>query len=216
MKYIIMCGGTYDNWSIPRQLSKINGEVIVARTIRLLKENGISDIAISSNDEVFEQFGVPVLKHRNNFYVETTVKEGYWVNAFYPIDGPVCYLFGDVYFSDEAIKTIINTQTDDIEFFASCPPYSIYCAKQGGEPFALKVVNQDHLRTAIDRVIELDKLGKWNRHPIVWELWQVIKGTPINHIDWNNFTPINDYTCDVDNPWDIPKIEDGVRRWNCQ
>lgn len=211
-----MCGGTYDNWSIPRQLSKVNGEVLVARTIRLLKENGITDIAISSNNEVFEQFGVPVLKHKNDFVVGVDNIGDYWVSAFYPIDGPACYLFGDVFFSDEAIKTIINTKTDDIEFFASCPPYSEYCAKQGGEPFAFKVINQTHFRTSIDRVIELDKLGKWNRHPIAWELWQVIKETPINHIDWNNYTAINDYTCDVDNPWDISKIEDGVRRWNCQ
>ena len=47
MKYIIMCGGDYVKWETPRHLSIICGEEIVARTIRLLRENGIKDIAIS-------------------------------------------------------------------------------------------------------------------------------------------------------------------------
>ena len=55
MKYIIMCGGQYQQWSTPRQLIKIRGEPIVARTIRLLRENGVTDIAISSSNKVFEQ-----------------------------------------------------------------------------------------------------------------------------------------------------------------
>ena len=58
MKYIIMCGGTYKRWETPRQLTEIRGEPIVARTIRLLRENGVSDIAISSNNPVFEQFSL--------------------------------------------------------------------------------------------------------------------------------------------------------------
>ena len=62
-----MCGGTYPGWKTPKQLLEIDGEPIVARTILLLRENGVEDIAISSNDEVFEQFGVPVLHHENTF-----------------------------------------------------------------------------------------------------------------------------------------------------
>ena len=69
MKYIIMCGGTYKRWETPRQLTEICGEPLIARTIRLLRENGISDIAISSNNSVFEQFGVPVLRHDNGMVV---------------------------------------------------------------------------------------------------------------------------------------------------
>ena len=44
MKYIIMCGGKYPKFEIPKQLLKVNGEVLVERTIRLLKENGITNI----------------------------------------------------------------------------------------------------------------------------------------------------------------------------
>ena len=51
MKYIIMCGGTYKKWWKPRQLAEIKGEALVARTIRLLRENGVEDIAISTNHD---------------------------------------------------------------------------------------------------------------------------------------------------------------------
>ena len=65
MLTIIMCGGKYNQYESPRHLIKIGGETVVDRTIRLLRENGVKDIAISTNDPVFEQFGLPILKHEN-------------------------------------------------------------------------------------------------------------------------------------------------------
>ena len=212
MKYIIMCGGTYKKWETPRQLLPINGEPIVARTIRLLKENGIEDIAISSGNPIFEQFGVPVLKHDNTMVVNETLNvSGYWVDAFYPTDEPVCYLFGDVVYSPEAIKIITSTETDDIEFFASAPPFAPEYSKPWAEPFALKVVNTDHLKHAICITKQYTDMGLFKRHPITWELWQVIQATPLNQIDYGNYTAINDYTCDVDCPEDIELIEYEIR-----
>ena len=124
MKYIIMCGGDYPSWESPRQLLEINGEPIVVRTIRLLRENGIDDIAISSNDPRFEGLGVPVLHHENGYKSwDYNVCEGTWCDAFYPTDEPVCYLHGDVVFSPEAIRTIVEADTDDIIFFGSAPPF---------------------------------------------------------------------------------------------
>lgn len=208
MKYIIMCGGTYENWETPRQLLSINGEPIVARTIRLLKEHGIEDIAISSDNPAFEQFGVPVLKHNNSMVVSKTLNvSGYWVDAFYPTDEPTCYIFGDVVFSPEAIRTIVDTETDDIEFFASAPPFAREYSKPWAEPFALKVVNTDHLKHAINCTKQLADQGLFTRKPIMWELWQVIQAAPLNHIDYRSYRVINDYTCDVDRREDAAVFE---------
>ena len=97
MKYIIMCGGTYPEWDKPRHLTKVCGEPIVKRTIRLLRENGVEDIAISATDKKhFRGLGVPVLVHDNPYVMR---EEGAWVDAFYPEEKPVCYIFGDVVFS---------------------------------------------------------------------------------------------------------------------
>lgn len=208
MIYIIMCGGTYNYWETPRQLTKINGEPIVARTIRLLKENGVNDIAISSNNPIFEQFGVPVLRHENN-YVATRLGQynTCWVDAFYPTNEPVCYIFGDVVFSPEAIKTIVETETDDIQFFASAPPFGDEYLKPWAEPFALKVVDTDHLRHAISITKQYAAQGLFKRNPIMWELWQVIQATPLNCINYNNYVAINDYTCDIDSPEEADLFE---------
>ena len=111
-----MCGGKYDAWETPRQLIEIDGEPIVMRTIRLLRNAGAEDIAISSNDDRFEACGVPLLRHDNGFVVHQDDVEGTWADAFYPSDDPVCYIFGDVVFSPEAIETIVNTETDTIQF----------------------------------------------------------------------------------------------------
>ena len=201
MKYIIMCGGTYQKWQRPRHLTEIHGEPLIARTIRLLRENGIEDIAISSNNPIFEQFGVPVLKHENNYntagYDNFT---GYWCEAFYPTDEPTCYIFGDVVFSPEAIQTIVETDTDDIEFFASSPPFAPEYIKPWAEPFALKVVNTDHLKNAISLTKLYADQGLFNRKPIMWELWQVIQAAPLNYINYKSYVAINDYTCDIDDP----------------
>jgi hypothetical protein len=39
----------------------------------------------------------------------------------------VCYLYGDVYYTKEAIKTIVNTKTTDIQYFGS--NYEIFAIK---------------------------------------------------------------------------------------
>lgn len=208
MLYIIMCGGNYKSWEIPRQLTVINGETILERTIRLLRENGVEDIAISSNHPAFESFGVPVLHHENSYTaVGAEIVGGYWFEAFYPTSEPTCYLFGDVVFSPEAIRAIVETETDDIEFFASAPPFADNYPKKWAEPFALKVVNTDHLKHAINCTRQFDEQGLFIRHPIMWELWQVIQAAPLNYIDYTSYMVINDYTCDIDRPWDIAFYE---------
>ena len=114
MKYIIMAGGKFDKFKTPRQLLKVNGEVLIERTIKLLKENGIADISISTNNPGFDYLGVPILNHNNSYEVKSGKIYGHWCDAFYPTNEPTCYIFGDVYFSKEAIKTIIETKTCSI------------------------------------------------------------------------------------------------------
>ena len=212
MRYIIMCGGhSVNSWDTPKQLVEIGGEPVVARTIRLLRENGVDDIAISSDNPAFLEFGVPVLIHENNYYHRSKDDvDGYWFECFYPTDEPTCYIFGDVVFSPDAIRTIIETDTDDIELFGSMPPLAPEYPKKHIEPFALKVVNTGHLKDAIAKDKELDAQRAFWRRPIMWELWTVIKGHPLQRKPGRyiyDYTAINDYTCDIDCEDDIEVME---------
>lgn len=204
MKYIIMCGGKY---AYRKQLTMINGECLVARTIRLLQECSVKDIAISSNDSIFEQFNVPVLHHENRFKANVP-NGGYWVDAFYPMNSPVCYLFGDVLYSPEAIRTIVQTKVEDVMLFASAPPFTKDYIKPWAEPFAFKVTNTHHFKDSVHLCKKWQDIGLFNRVPIAWELWQVLKDTQLNVIDYKNYVIINDYTCDIDCEADLHLFEE--------
>lgn len=209
MIYIILCGGQYDKWPKPKQLTEICGEPIVARTIRLLRENGVEDIAICSNQEGFDSFGVPVIHHDNEYRLGIAKGDtsGHWLNAFPYVEGGACYLFGDVVFSPEAIKTIVDYDDEDIMFFASAEPLPWNYPKEWAEPFAYKVKDMESFFNSIDRAKQYDSEGCFYRMAVSWELWQVIKRTPLNRIDYTNYVAINDYTCDVDSPEDVMYFE---------
>lgn len=217
MKYIIMCGGISTTWETPRQLYKVNGEAIVERTIRLLRENGIEDISISSNDARFEQFGVPVLNHENNYVSAGYNKNtGLWCECFYPTNEPTVYLHGDVVFSPQAIKKIIETETNDIAFFGSKYPFAPQYPKWYIEPFGWKVVDTDHLKRAVEDVKRLDKQGRFGRQPIAWEVWNVISRGPDGDVNtiYDDYAVINDWTCDLDYPDEARMMEEIVRKYD--
>lgn len=203
-----MCGSSHNPL---RHLSLINGETLIERTVRLLIEAGVDkrDIRIAPSfdikDEIIKRkLPAGLLMYNHN-------KTGLWCDCFYPMCCPCTYIFGDVVFSPNAIKKIVETDTEDVEFFASAPPFSKQYSKKWAEPFAFKVVDFDHLIYAIDKVHTLYDDGAFNREPIAWELWQVIRNTKINKIDYTNYTVINDYTCDIDELDDILKFEGGEK-----
>lgn len=205
MRYIILCGSNHGKIDdVPRQLIDINGERILERTIRLLRENGVDDIAITATDSAFRSVEVERIEYNSNG------DAGTWINCFYPMDDPVCYIFGDVYFSEEAIKKIVQAQTDDVEFFASAPPFSNKYSKPWAEPFAFKVENTQHFKECVQKVKDFKKQGLFHRDPIAWEFWQVVKGTKLNHICYNNYIAINDYTCDIDCKQDIERLKQAL------
>ena len=199
-----MCGGWACNCNEPKHFYKYKGKAIVERTVALLHKYGIEDIAITTSPhkaEMYSVFGVEVIPYEaNNRPFE-------WIDAFYPTDEPVCYIFGDVVFSDNAIKTIVETETDDIEFFASAPPFAPEYPKKWAEPFAFKVADQKHFKQSIQTVRECKNQHVWYRHPISWELWQIVKMTPPNRIIYDNYVVINDYTCDVDSYGELKQWE---------
>ena len=169
MRYIIMAGGNYTRFETPKQLTEIDGEPLVARTIRLLREAGVEDIAISSNDARFEAFGAPVLHHDNDWTVRGDKdNSGWWVDCFYPTDEPVCYIFGDVYFSPEAIRTIVETETFSIMLFGSKKPFAPDSKTlpravrlQGGRPGTVPGGDQTDEEVAHSRTVlkASDRLG---------------------------------------------------------
>jgi choline kinase len=200
MKYIIMCGGEYKAFKKPKQLTEVNGETLIGRTIRLLKENGITDIYISSNDPRFDEYAPRLENKNNNFVVDNGKVEGYWLDAFYPINEEVCYIFGDVYFSPEAIKTIVEYESNENTLFGNSIAKNEE-HKNWGEPFAYKVKKYNKFMQGVKEVKKLYDEGKIKRHPIVWELYRYLHNLDINtQVITDDYVAIDDYTIDIDAP----------------
>ena len=209
MKYVILAKGQHKGFRGPRQLSIINGERLLDRTIRLLKENGINDIIVTGTYKLKDVIVYDPLD--NDFDYDT--EKGYWLSAFSKefLNEPVCFIWGDVYFSENAIKTIVNTNTDSTLFFCSYQNKSHRYIKKHDEPFAYKVIDTELFKKHIEKVKRLFDEGKTNRHPIVWELYRSINGIDVNeHKLEGNVVIINDITCDIDAPGDIKKIEERI------
>lgn len=207
-----MAGGKYKNFKEHKALSVINGERLIERTIRLLKENGIKDYYISSNDSEFIKYG-RVLMHNNSYEYDNGVIKGYWLDAYYPTNKPTIYLHGDVYYSESAMKKILNYDAKENTFIgneiARNPQHLNW-----GEPFGWIIVNQDEFRKNIEFTKKLQDDGKLERgFALSWELYRVMNGYDPNYmlINDDNYLSIDDETIDVDYPWQIEQVNKGLR-----
>lgn len=210
MKYIIMCGGVYEIFETPKQLSVIKGERLVDRTIRLLRENGIKDIYVSAIDSVFDSCGVPRLCHNNTYQHVGGKETGYWLDAYYPMDEPCVYLHGDVYYSEDAIKRIVNLNPSVNTFIGNEVARNAE-HKNWGEPFGWIVVNQEEFKQGIEEAKRLQDEGKLERGiAISWELYRVLNGLDTNkqYIIDDTYLSIDDETIDIDAPWQIERLNE--------
>jgi choline kinase len=207
-----MCGGEYKIFQTPKHLSVINGERLVDRTIRLLKENGVKDIYISSNNPIFDTCGVPRLEHTNTYVNNGKSNTGYWLDAFYKVNEPVCYIWGDVYFTDNAIKTIVNYKTNKNIFFGTSDALNEY-HNNWGEPFAYIVNDYITFYKGIDDVKKLKDEGKCIREPVVWELYRYLHGLDINvQRITTDYVCIDDGTMDVDSPKELEELKSKLEK----
>ena len=206
MRYIIMAAGEGKRWSnylgVPKHLIEINGETLLGRTTRLLRENNITDYIITCNDPRYALYGPTAAQTCLDCEVDRFEES--------LINGPVCYLYGDVYYTDEAIKTIISNDNKDILFFGS-----------EIEIFAIKVHNLDLFLQHKHRVKELYMQNTLNRC-IGWEVYRSLYNIPFGmHQITQNYIKILDGTDDIDYPRDYEnfkrKIQQHQENWiqNC-
>ena len=211
MQVIIMAGGKYHKFKKHKALTEINGEVLVERTIRLLKENGIKEWYISTNNPDFDKYDENgnIIHHKNTFEaLEDGSIKGYWLDAYYIPEGKTIYLHGDVYYTEEAIKKILNYEAKENTFIgneiARNPDHLNW-----GEPFGWIIVNPEKFRKDIEDTKKLQDEGKLERgYAISWELYRVMNGYDPNYmlINDNNYLVINDLTIDVDEPYQIEEV----------
>lgn len=190
MRYIIMADGEGKRWNnylgMPKHLVKINGETLLGRTTRLLKENGIDDYIITCSNESYAKYGSIMPQSNRDCEIDRFEEVA---------DDEICYLYGDVYYSEYAIKTIINTDTNDILFFGS-----------EMEIFAIKVKNKEKFFKHKNKVKKLfldEKIWRC----IGWEIYRSLNNIPFEeHEIKEMYVKILDETNDFDYPEDYDEF----------
>ena len=189
MKYIIMADGKGTRWQnyndIPKHFIEIGGETLLGRTVRLLKEGDPNcEVIITSHDSRYEIPGAR--RHEplnNNLEIDRFTEE--------LIEDDVCFLYGDTYYSDFAMRTIISTEADDMMFFGN-----------GRSIVAIKVADGDLFRSHVHRVRDLFLEGKIAKC-IGWQVYQSFTGLPFGEKQiGEKFLVLEDGTEDFNSPED--------------
>ena len=193
MKYIIMADGKGTRWNnyhnIPKHLIEIGGETLLARTVRLLRENdALADIVITSHDPRYEVSGARRYEPQNNHLEIDRFTEEL-------IADDVCFLYGDTFYSESVIQKIADTPAEKLLFFGN--ERSIV---------AIKVADGALFRQHVDRVRALFLAGKIEKC-IGWQVYQSFEGLP-----FGEKTIAADYILIQDGTEDFNAPEDYNRR----
>ncbi len=118
MRFVIMADGKGSRWNnymgIPKHLIEIDGESLLARTVRLLHEMKKDDIEviITSHDSRYEFEGATRYEPMHN-----TIELERFTEEL--VQDDMCFLYGDTYYTEESIDIIMNTELDELLFFGT-------------------------------------------------------------------------------------------------
>ncbi|MCL1799225.1 MAG: 2-C-methyl-D-erythritol 4-phosphate cytidylyltransferase [Eggerthellaceae bacterium] len=189
MKYIIMADGKSDRWdnylSVPKHFIEIDGEPIIERTIRLLHAyDQKSEVIVTSHNKDYELAGSTRYEPLDNtLEVDRFTRE--------LIVDDTCFLYGDTYYTEDAIRRIIQTEAEDILFFGNRDSIVAIKIKDGA-------LFEEH----VDRVRGLFLIGAIE-HCIGWQVYQSFQGLPFNGKGIaDKYILFNDKTMDFNDPED--------------
>ena len=170
---LILCGGRGSRWhdAVPKQLTEIDGEPLLARTTRLLRRAGAEAVTIVAQDERMRVPGAAVFKSAEP---DRWIAEALWNTRSLWGARPVV-LCGDVYFSESVIEQI-----------ADHPQRTTYWGRWGGLPgtvlrpgyiphniYGLQVAAEDPgftlaVRSALDDALRDDPTERSGFHGSLW------------------------------------------------
>jgi molybdopterin-guanine dinucleotide biosynthesis protein A len=193
--FIIMAGGKSTRWTgaVPKQLVVIDGETLLERTIRILREQGATNIHVTVSPalrEYMEENGIRLTCPAHIFSTNTQEIDRFLSCS--PIWGEdTCFLYGDTFYTTEAIQKIMA------QFI---PPTTFYGRKSGnknkryGEMFALRVrYPREGFVTELERLREKEKQGEIRG--LGWDVYRAYRKQRFVELDpkCEDFDKLEDY-----------------------
>jgi len=131
-RVVIMAAGSGKRWAnylgVPKHLAPVGGEPLIHRTIRQLKERGITDIIVTVR-EIGQLGDLGVTEYVKPFN-DCEIDRVYGAKDL----APCTFLYGDTCYTDKALDTILS-DTHNYRFFGSSRPNGI---KLWREMYAIK------------------------------------------------------------------------------
>lgn len=202
MRAIIMADGSGDRWlssvrgtefeGLPKQLVEVDGQTLLERTVNLLQYDGVEDIWITSHDPRMEVEDTTRYEPENNVHCLDKLL------ACKPIwESPTIFLYGDVYYSEEAINAACCFPVKD-KFLFFGRMHKSYFTQHYHEIFCKKIEDFDYLEECIQWV--KDELPGYGGG---WELYRRMCGVSNAerakiHVPYDHFISIDDLTEDFD------------------
>lgn len=197
-RYVIMANGRGARWGshlgIPKQLIEIDGETLLRRTVRQVSQfDPNAEVIISSSDERHDTEGATrYVPERNVIELDRFVEE--------LITNDTCFLYGDTYYSDDAIRIITHSSSQSVDFF-------------GDERSIVAVSCHDEslLRKHLNNVRQAFAEGKIE-NCIGWQVYQSFIGRLFDEFEiGDHFIHFDDQmTCGFNSPEDLRRFIDAM------
>lgn len=146
--------------SCPKSLLVIDGETLLARSVRLLRENGIVDIGVVVGYRaamIADALGTQITCIPNPFYRHCNNMGSLWMARDFVADAPFAYLHGDLIYSERLLGDFLRnggSSTASIDLLTSFGPVD-------DEAMKVRVDDDGRLVESSKSIPSTDAQGEW-------------------------------------------------------
>lgn len=199
-RVVIMAAGKSSRWGKegPKHLAKLNGEPVLYRTVRLLRERGIEPIVTTRWPGQWSSLFTEYVSTPNEIELDRV-----WGNKDL---APCILLYGDCYYTERAIDIILRDK-NEFRFFGRTGGNDI---KTHGEVFAIKV--NDYVLSKCEALRK--KCLKSGNRCIGLTLYDSCANSPKGKLHWSakkEWTEIDDGTDDLDTPKEFQALKNKLK-----
>jgi hypothetical protein len=218
IRAIIIAAGDATRWGnhlgTPKHLVPVDGVPILHRAVDQLLKRGVTDIHIvGPQDKRYELEGTKLYVPTKNPHNQDADK---FLNSepLWNTDGRTIVFYGDVFFTDDAMDTIVDSEREDWTLFCRMDPSKI-TGTPWGECFAQSFYPKD-IDKHKKKLLHIAKLKRERKILRCggWEHYRAMNDAPDNtlnkHIRYDHYVDIDDWTDDFDFPKDYDRF---IAKW---
>lgn len=215
IRYLILAAGIgyrwHDHLGVPKHLVEFDGERILNRTIRQLNERGHVPVVVGPDDSRYHVEESRLWVPSKSVITDTQIDKFLSSMPMWNMEGPTVWLWGDVWWTDEAMDCLTSYHGSDPWHVWYRPGPSSVNGATHGEMFAHRFESDQHSAelSACGRVLDLHRRGllPW-QNTGGWGHYRCMLGLPDDQVngwttpDNDHASVIDDWTDDLDTPED--------------